>query len=45
VWGIRRKNKAMGPFLFEEPMMTGDNFLAMMENTALCRILVEEFSS
>jgi hypothetical protein len=34
------KNKVTGPFLFEEPMVTGDTFLAMMDNTALCHIPV-----
>jgi hypothetical protein len=27
-------------FLFEEPTVTGDTFLAMMENTALCYVPV-----
>jgi hypothetical protein len=34
------KNKIIDPFFFEEPMVTGDNFLAMMENTASCHVPV-----
>jgi len=37
--------KVIRPFLFfEEPTTAGDNFLAMMENTALCHVPVEQFS-
>jgi len=34
------KNKVFSPFFFEEPTVTGDTFLAMMENTALCHVHV-----
>jgi hypothetical protein len=33
----------IGPFFFEEPIVTGENFLAVKEDTALCCIL-QEFS-
>jgi hypothetical protein len=45
VWYALMKNKVIGPFLFEEPTVTGDTFLAMMENTFLCHVLLEQFSS
>jgi hypothetical protein len=30
--------KVIGPFFFEESAATGDLFLAMTENTALCHV-------
>jgi hypothetical protein len=32
VWSAFMKNKVIGPFYFEEPTMTGDTILIMMEN-------------
>jgi hypothetical protein len=29
------EGKVMGPFFYEEPVVNGDTFLAMMENNAL----------
>lgn len=43
VWYALMKNKFIGPFLFKEPMVTGDSFLAMMVNTALCHVPVGSF--
>jgi hypothetical protein len=34
------ENKVISPFIFEEPTVTGDTFLAMMENTALRHVPV-----
>jgi hypothetical protein len=34
VWCTLMMNESTGPFFFEERTVTGDNFLAMMENTA-----------
>jgi hypothetical protein len=36
------KSKVTGPFFSEEPTMTGDTFLTMVENTALCYVPVDE---
>jgi hypothetical protein len=40
VWYALMKNKDIGIFFFEKPMVTGDTFLAMMENTALHHVPV-----
>jgi len=37
------KNKVISPLFFEEPTVTGDTSLAVMENTALCYVPVEQF--
>jgi hypothetical protein len=34
------KNKFIGPSFSEEPTVTGDSFLAVMDNTALCHVHV-----
>jgi hypothetical protein len=34
-------HEVIGPLFFEEPVVSGDTFLAMMENTALRHISVE----
>jgi hypothetical protein len=40
------KNKVIGFFLvLEKPIVIGETFPAMMENTALCHVLWEQFSS
>jgi hypothetical protein len=35
MWRALMKNKVNDPFFIAEPTVTGDNFLAMIENTAL----------
>jgi hypothetical protein len=45
VWCALMKNKVIGPFFFEEPVVNGDTFMAMMVNTALCHVSGERFSS
>jgi len=34
------RNKVMGPLFFEEPMVTGDTFLAVIGNSALHQVPV-----
>jgi hypothetical protein len=38
VWFAMMKNKVISPSCFEEPTVTGDTFLAVMDNTALCHV-------
>jgi hypothetical protein len=40
VWCALIKNKFINPLIFKEPMVTGDTFLAMLENSALNHIPV-----
>jgi hypothetical protein len=37
---VRLDDKVICPFCFEEPAVTGDTFLTMMENTTLCHFPV-----
>jgi hypothetical protein len=39
------EKNVIGPFFFEELVMTGDTFLTMMEEMLLCHVCWEHFSS
>jgi hypothetical protein len=38
--GVTHRKQIRGPFPFEKCVITGDNFLTMMENTAFCHVSV-----
>jgi hypothetical protein len=40
VWCALTENKVISPFLFEETTVTGDTFLDVMDNNALCHVPV-----
>jgi hypothetical protein len=37
---MKIKSNVIGPFIFEEAVVTGDTFLAMMDNTTLHHVLI-----
>jgi hypothetical protein len=40
---MKISNLIISPFFFEQPIVTGNIFLGMMENTTLCHVPVESF--
>jgi hypothetical protein len=38
VWCTLMRNRVIGPFIFDEPVETGDSFLAVIESTALFHV-------